>query len=107
MFSHFSQTASPPGSEVLRPRVASKPLGNGATRPRFASEPPGDGALRPRVALKPAGNGALRPRFTSEPPDNRFFAELYYLNSSPVIGKIPKGEWGQYGVKTREMRGAA
>ena len=39
-FGKLSQTASPPGSGVLRPRAASEPLGNGATRPRFASEPP-------------------------------------------------------------------
>ena len=106
-FGILSQTASPPGSGVLRPRAASEPLGNGATRPRFASEPSGDGALRPRVVSKPPGNwttrprfaseppgnGALRPRFTSEPPDNRFF----YPHSSPVAREVPEGGW--YNIK--------
>ena len=104
-FGILSQTASPPGSGVLRPRAASEPLGNGATRPRFVPKPPGDEALRPRVASKPPGNwttrprfaseppgnGALRPRFTSEPADNRFLPNIL-SEFCLCFRKSPKGD---------------
>ena len=49
---------------------------------------------------------ATRPRAALESPNNRFY-QIFYMYSFPVLGEVPEGEWGQYGVKIRNMRESA
>ena len=60
----------------------------------------------PRVVPLRGVNDPLRPRAALESPNNRFY-QIFYMYSFPVLGEVPEGEWGQYGVKTRNMRESA
>ena len=98
-------------NDPLRARVAPLRALNDPLRPRFVPLRSLNDLSRARVAPLRGLNDPLRPRVAPLRGLNAHcdlaLCQNHPTISSPVARKVPAGEWGQYGVKTRKMRESA
>ena len=98
-------------NDLSRPRFMPLRGLNAPLRARFAPLRALNDPLRPRVAPLRGLNDPLRPRVAPLRGLNAHcdlaLCQNHPTISSPVARKVPAGEWGQYGVKTRKIRESA
>ena len=98
-------------NDPLRARVAPLRALNDPLRPRFVPLRGLNDLSRARVAPLRGLNDPLRPRVAPLRGLNAHcdlaLCQNHPTISSPVARKVPAGEWGQYGVKSRKMRESA
>ena len=108
-FGKLSQTASPPGSDVLRPHqnhsgMGQRDLALCQNRPVMERCDLASHQNHPEIGQRDLALPQNRPGMGH---CDLALCQNHPTISSPVARKVPTGEWGQYKVKTWKMRESA